>query len=36
MRQPHKIIKQTQRIRRQLLTNCVSVFDPFCGADADT
>ena len=30
-RQPHKIAKHTQRIRRLLPTNCLSVFDPFVG-----
>ena len=26
-RQPHKMVKQTQTIRRQQPTNCLSVFD---------
>ena len=30
-RQPHKIVKQTQPIRRLLPTNCLSVFDHFVG-----
>ena len=30
-RQPHSMIKHTQRIRRLLLTNCLSVFDYFVG-----
>ena len=30
-RQPHKIVKHTQRIRRLLLTNCLNVFDHFVG-----
>ena len=28
-RQPHKMVKHTQVIRRQKLTNCLSVFDHF-------
>ena len=28
-RQPHKMVKQTQTIRRQQPTNCLSVFDHF-------
>ena len=31
MRQPHKIVKYTQTIRRLLPTNCLSVFDHFVG-----
>ena len=27
MRQPHRMVKHTQTIRRQRLTNCLSVFD---------
>ena len=30
-RQPHKIVKHTQTIRRLLPTNCLSVFDHFLG-----
>ena len=30
-RQPHKMVKHTQTIRRLLLTNCLSVFDHFVG-----
>ena len=30
-RQPHSMIKHTQRIRRLLLTNFLSVFDYFVG-----
>ena len=30
-RQPHKMIKHTQTIRRQQPTNCLSVFDHFVG-----
>ena len=30
-RQPHKMVKYTQTIRRLLLTNCLSVFDGFAG-----
>ena len=30
-RQPHKMVKHIQTIRRQLLTNCSSVFDHFVG-----
>ena len=30
-RQPHKMVKQTQTIRRQQPTNCLSVFDYFMG-----
>ena len=29
MHQPHKIVKNTQIIRRQESTNCLSVFDRF-------
>ena len=29
MRQPHKMAKHTQTIRRQQPTNCLSVFDIF-------
>ena len=28
-RQPHKMVKRTQTIRRQELTNCLSAFDNF-------
>ena len=31
MRQPHKVVKHHQTIRRQQLTNCLSVFDHFVG-----
>ena len=31
MRQPHKMVKQTQAICQQQLTNCLSVFDHFMG-----
>ena len=31
MRQPHKMVKHTQTIRRQEPTNCLSVFDHFVG-----
>ena len=31
MRQPHKMVKHTQNIHRQLSTNCLSVFDHFVG-----
>ena len=30
-RQPHKMVKHTQTIRRQKLTNCLSVFEHFVG-----
>ena len=30
-RQPHKLVKHTQTIRRLLSTNCLSVFDQFVG-----
>ena len=30
-RQPHKMVKHTQAIRRQQQTNCLSVFDHFLG-----
>ena len=30
-RQPYKMVKYTQTIRRLLLTNCLSVFDGFAG-----
>ena len=30
-RQPHKLVKHTQTIRRLLPTNCLSVFDPLVG-----
>ena len=30
-RQPHKMVKHTQTIRRQQRTNCLSVFDHFVG-----
>ena len=30
-RQPHKMVKQTQTVRRLLPTNCLSVFDHFVG-----
>ena len=30
-RQPHKIVKHTQTIRRQQTTNCLSVSDHFVG-----
>ena len=30
-RQPHKMVKHTQIIRRQEPTNCLSVFDHFVG-----
>ena len=30
-RQPHIMVKHTQTIRRQLPTNCLSVFDHFVG-----
>ena len=30
-RQPNKMVKHTQRIRRLLPTNCLSVFDHFVG-----
>ena len=30
-RKPHKMVKDTQAIRRLLLTNCLSVFDHFEG-----
>ena len=30
-RQPHKMVKHTQTIRRLLPTNCLSVFDHFMG-----
>ena len=30
-RQPHKMVKQTQNIRRQKPTNCLSVFDHYVG-----
>ena len=30
-RQPHKMFKHTQTIRRLLPTNCLSVFDHFVG-----
>ena len=29
--QPHKMVKRTQTIRRLLPTNCLSVFNDFCG-----
>ena len=29
--QPHKMVKHTQTIRRQNLTNCLSVCDHFVG-----
>ena len=29
--QPHKIVKQTQTIRQQIATNCLSVSDHFMG-----
>ena len=30
-RQPHKMVKDTQTVRRLLPTNCLSVFDYFVG-----
>ena len=30
-RQPHKMVKDTERIRRQQPTNCLSMFDHFVG-----
>ena len=30
-RQPHKMVKRIQTIRRQELTNCLSAFDDFVG-----
>ena len=30
-RQPHKMVKHAQKIRRLLPTNCLSVFDHFVG-----
>ena len=30
-RQPYKMVKHTQTIRRLVLTNCLSVFDHFVG-----
>ena len=30
-RQPHKMVKHTQTIRRQKSTNCLNVFDHFVG-----
>ena len=33
-RQPHKIVKQTQPIRRLLPTNCFECIWPFCGIGA--
>ena len=30
-RQPHKMVKRTQTIRRQQPMNCLSVFDHFAG-----
>ena len=30
-RQPHKMVKHTQTIRRQQLINCLSVIDHFMG-----
>ena len=34
MRQPHEMVKQTETIRRLLLTNCLSVLDHFVGFGA--
>ena len=34
LRQPHKMVKHTQKIRRLLLTNYLSAFDQFCGIGA--
>ena len=33
MHQPHILVKHTQTIRRQQLTNCFSVFDQFGGLE---
>ena len=31
MRQPHKLFKHTQTIRRQIVDDCLSVIDRFVG-----
>ena len=31
MRQPDKVVRHTQTVRRQIPTNCLSVFDHFVG-----
>ena len=32
-RQPHKMVKHTQKVRRLLPANCLSVFDHFVGLE---